>query len=130
MKNFLFGIMVFFCGFSTYADTLYWGASGQKPLEVAIDFLRNELPEGDSEGLQKVVLEQTNLSCLESKPCYKPMQIVLEVHDLADDSVKAIRYRLVLEQQQSQPWQVISKEEQFLCRAGRGQADFSNKQCL
>ena len=49
---------------------------------------------------------------------------------LLDDSVRAVRYRLVLRRQADGSWRIFSAERTQRCWAGRGHEDFSVELCL
>lgn len=53
---------------------------------------------------------------------------------VADDSIRAIRYRVELQQHQSaqagKPWKIVWAGSQVKCHPGRGHQDWSTKLCL
>lgn len=49
---------------------------------------------------------------------------------LLDDSVRAVRYRLVLRRQADGSWRIFSAERTQRCWAGRGHEDFSADLCV
>jgi hypothetical protein len=48
---------------------------------------------------------------------------------LADDSVRALRYRIVLERADDRSWRLQSAERTQRCHQGRGPQEFSTKLC-
>ena len=116
---------------SSHAETLYWGSSGQKPLEVVTHAVQKDLPDGQAEGNQRTTLEQSKVICkAETTNCLPQTQVILTIDGLEDDSIKAIRYTFLLEQGINQPWRIIERKEHFSCRKNRGQNQFTDKKCL
>jgi hypothetical protein len=54
----------------------------------------------------------------------------LTLDGLSDDSVRSLRYDLVLSQRQDGTWQIDSAEWTQRCQEGRGHQDFSPELCL
>jgi hypothetical protein len=48
---------------------------------------------------------------------------------LADDSTRAVRYRIVLERADDESWRLRSARRMQRCHAGRGSQEFSTKLC-
>jgi CO/xanthine dehydrogenase FAD-binding subunit len=48
---------------------------------------------------------------------------------LADDSVRALRYRIVLERADDRSWRLQSAKRALRCHEGRGYQEFSTKLC-
>ncbi len=113
------------------AETLYWGNTDQKPLEVVVQTMQKDLSDGNEEGNQRTSLEQISVRCpTTAVDCKAQSQIVLTIDGLLDDSVKAVRYTFLLEQSADQPWRIIEKNTSQLCYKGRGQQKFDSKPCL
>ena len=106
--------------------------NNQPPLSVAIQFLEENLPRGNSESrFAKTTIEQTRVSCPDNTPdCQYRSQIIFTDEGLDDDSVYAIRKILLLEKQQNRPWQIIQQSTQYQCTKGRGKQFFQKNRCL
>ncbi len=114
----------------TQAQVLYQGKSGQKPLEVVLAYLQDKLPDGYAEGRQVTTIKQERAICTNKQRCLPLTKITFITDGLEDDSVRAERHILTLEQMPNQPWQVIQKETTQACRKGRGHTKFSAKPCI
>jgi hypothetical protein len=112
------------------AQTLYQGKTGQKPLEVAMAYLQDKLPDGYAEGRQVTTLKQERITCTNKQRCLPSAKITFVIDGLEDDSIRAERHILTLEQAQNQPWQIIQKDTTQACRKGRGHTKFSAKPCI
>ena len=122
----LFMSIILLC-FPIHAKTLYKGKKQQTPLEVVTTFLHKELPY-ELEVNDIITLQQTQAPCSEIK-CQPRTRILVTQDNLADDSVKAIRHILLLEQE-NQYWKIIEQEKLFQCYHNRGHQDFSEELCL
>ncbi|MDI2091666.1 hypothetical protein [Commensalibacter oyaizuii] len=111
------------------AKSLYVGQEGQKPIEVAINFLRDVLPSGDEEGYLISSLEYKRIFCKKLEICPLQGQVIFTLDGLNDDSIVKKRYILLLEQDVNQRWSVIKKDVDQACRKGRGHLNFSKKPC-
>ena len=114
----------------TQAQALYQGKAGQKPLEVAVSYLQEKLPDGYAEGRQVSTIKQERIACTNQQRCFPLAKITFTIDGLEDDSVRAERHILILEQAQNQPWQIIQKDTTQACRKGRGHTKFGTKPCI
>ncbi len=115
---------------TSHAQSLFTGKAEQKPLEVALAFLHKELPDGYAEGKQITTISQEPFFCKCEHEHGAQTKITFTVDGLADDSVKARKHVLILEQKPSQPWQVMKQDTTWACWQGRGHADFSDEPCV
>lgn len=123
-------VMIFFFAVCSHAQSLFTAQPGQKPLEAALAFLQDELPDGYAEGNQITTIKQEPVFCTGSQPCHVQNIITLTIDGLADDSAKAQRHILVLEQVPDQPWQIIKHDTEWACWPGRGHIEFSTELCI
>jgi hypothetical protein len=56
--------------------------------------------------------------------------VTVQLDDLADDSIRTVRYELVLEPRDDGTWRIESAAWSQRCRAGRGHQGFSPEPCL
>lgn len=129
-KKSLFLIAASFCAsLSAYAKPLFIGKSEQKPLEVAVAFLKNELPSGDSEGKEEVTLQQVRIFCKGQAICPLQAQIIFIIDGLNDDSIQKERHILILQQNSYQVWEITQDKISRVCKSGRGHHYFSYINC-
>lgn len=119
----------FFATLSVSAQPLFIGKSDQKPLEVAVTFLQNQLPSGDSEGKEEVMLQQKRIFCKGQQVCPLQTQIIFTIDGLNDDSIKTERHILILHQNSKQIWEITQDKVSYICRRGRGHPNFSELLC-
>jgi len=95
--------------------------SGSEPKAVALQFFQKLA--GDSEEGRKS--EQISIEY----PSRQTAVVNVTVVGLADDSVRAIRYRLEFKRQAGS-WQIVWVGSQTLCQAGRGHQNWSARSCV
>lgn len=129
-KKTLFLMVASFCiTVSVSAKPLFIGKIDQKPLEVAIAFLQNQLPSGDSEGKEEVTLQQKRIFCKGQDACPLQAQVTFIIDGLNDDSIQKERHILILQQNSNQVWEITQDQVSRICRNGRGHLQFSEAVC-
>ena len=107
------------------------GQVEQKPLEVALAFWHDKLPDGNAEGRQTTTILQERAPCPENSAsaCLNRAMISLVIEGVEDDSIRAERYQVLLELASDQPWGIIEQQADWACRSGRGHTGFSTDLC-
>lgn len=129
-KRFFICLSLLLVAVNSHAQALFAGEPGQKPLEVALVFLQDKLPDGHAEGREITTIRQERLPCKDGADCLPQIEISFVIDGIADDSVRAIQRILILEQKPGQPWLIVNEDINHACRDGRGHTDFSKEPCL
>ncbi len=75
-------------------------------------------------------IKQERIGCTNKQRCLPSTKITFTIDGLEDDSIRAERHILTLEQAPNQPWQIIQKDMSQACRKGRGHTKFATKPCI
>ena len=100
----------------------YIGKPTQLPIEVALDFLREDLEHGEYR-----ILRIAQHSQSESSNTAVNISVIME--GLLDDSLAKARFRLQLYNNTQQRWQIDKISKDFACWSGRGHVDWSSQSC-
>lgn len=115
---------------SVFAKPIFIGKQEQKPMEVALTFLHDDLPSGDAEGKELLTIQQSRIFCEDQqKNCPLQSKIIFTIDGLNDDSIMKQRHILILQQDANQTWEIIKKDTTQTCRKGRGHNNFSHALC-
>jgi len=81
-------------------------------------------------GLDKMSAAVTTMRATSPGEVRNFSEVVTTLEGLLDDSVKASRYTVELQQNDAKQWRVRAAEWAQSCQAGRGHQDFSPEPCV